>query len=52
MSQHILYCDKCEVYSMQEKCPVCDKKTLSRRPAKFSPQDKWGKYRRMAKKDE
>ncbi len=51
MSKHILYCEKCKVYSMELKCPVCNKKTVTRRPAKYSPQDKWGHWRRIAKEE-
>jgi H/ACA ribonucleoprotein complex subunit 3 len=36
---------------MTETCPKCGEKTNSTKPAKFSPEDKWGKYRRMAKKE-
>lgn len=50
MSRHILYCEKCKLYTMKEICSVCSSKTKSRKPAKFSPADKWGKYRRIAKK--
>lgn len=30
----------------------CDKKTISPKPAKYSPEDKYGKYRRIAKKQQ
>ena len=52
MSRHILRCDKCKVYTMKDKCPKCGEKTFSVVPAKFSPEDRMGKYRRMAKKEE
>ncbi len=50
MSKKILYCKSCDVFTLKEKCPKCGAKTLSTQPAKFSPEDKYGKYRRMAKK--
>ncbi|MFH0798455.1 MAG: RNA-protein complex protein Nop10 [Candidatus Woesearchaeota archaeon] len=50
MSKHILYCSSCKEFTMKENCPKCGAKVLSTKPAKFSPEDKWGKYRRMAKK--
>ncbi|MEM0128391.1 MAG: nucleolar RNA-binding Nop10p family protein [Thermoplasmatales archaeon] len=30
---------------MQSTCPVCGSKTVSSLPPRFSPQDKFGKYR-------
>ena len=34
---------------MKETCS-CGEKTVTQKPAKYSPDDKWGKYRRAAKK--
>ncbi len=34
---------------MKEKCPRCSGTTIEKKPPKFSPLDKWGKYRRIAK---
>lgn len=34
------------IYSMKEICPKCGGKTLSPKPPKYSPEDKYGKYRR------
>lgn len=50
MARHIFYCKDCDVFTMNESCPKCSKKALSTAPAKYSPLDKWGKYRQMAKK--
>ncbi len=47
----ILFCDKCREYTLKEKCPICEKKTIQNKPPKFSPEDKYGKYRRMTKND-
>ena len=33
---------------MKENC--CDEKTISLKPAKYSPEDKWGHWRREFKK--
>ena len=41
---------ECGQYTLKEKCPTCGKDTVSPHPAKFSPQDKYGKYRRLLKK--
>jgi len=50
--KHILKCTKCEQFTMKEKCPKCKIKTLSIRPAKFSPEDKYAKYRRKVKEEQ
>jgi len=48
---HLLYCKKCNEYTLDENCPVCNEKTISKNPPRFSPQDPYGKYRRKLKKD-
>jgi len=50
--KHILKCPKCHHYTLKETCPQCQTKTLSPKPPKFSPQDKYGQYRRKEKKPE
>ncbi|MEK6864767.1 MAG: RNA-protein complex protein Nop10 [Nanoarchaeota archaeon] len=52
MTKHILYCKSCGLYTMQPKCQKCGKATFSTKPAKYSPEDKWGKYRLKYKQDE
>ncbi len=44
----ILFCKECNTYTMEEK--HCNKKTIDPRPPKFSPEDKYAKYRREVKK--
>ena len=51
MSAHIFKCKSCNVYTMNDKCPKCGEKIFSPIPAKYSPEDPYGKYRREAKKD-
>lgn len=34
---------------MREVCNTCNVPTAEAKPPKFSPEDKYGKYRRMAK---
>ena len=46
---NILFCKKCEVFTLKAVCPKCKAKTVSASPAKFSPEDKYGAYRRIAK---
>jgi H/ACA ribonucleoprotein complex subunit 3 len=35
---------------MKDKCPKCGVKTQTVIPPKYSPEDRMGKYRRIAKK--
>jgi len=49
--KHILRCEKCRQYTMQPVCPKCRGKAVSTRPAKYSPDDPYGDYRREAKKE-
>jgi H/ACA ribonucleoprotein complex subunit 3 len=43
---------KCECgrYTLKELCPLCGKPTKYSQPARFSLEDRYGKYRRIAKK--
>ncbi len=49
MAKHILRCSACGNYTMEESCS-CGGKAVSVRPPKYSPEDPYGKYRRMAKR--
>lgn len=40
-------CRACGRYTMREICPSCGSKTGSPHPPKFSPEDRYGKYRRL-----
>jgi len=44
-------CPNCKRYTLKEVCPYCGKKTVSPHPPKYSPQDKFGKFRREALKE-
>ncbi|MHA2407310.1 MAG: nucleolar RNA-binding Nop10p family protein [Candidatus Ranarchaeia archaeon] len=47
MPKRLYRCVKCHHYSFsKEKCPICKGLMESAHPAKFSPEDKYGKYRR------
>ncbi|HEC94689.1 MAG TPA: RNA-protein complex protein Nop10 [Thermoplasmatales archaeon] len=50
MMSSIRYCTKCGVYTLQEKCRKCGNDTVVKKPARFSPQDHYGVYRRALKK--
>ena len=51
MSQ-ILYCRKCNNYTLDKLCKSCKENTVIKKPARYSPQDHYGKYRRELKKIE
>ncbi len=38
-------CTKCSRYTLKEACPACGAPTRIPHPAKFSPEDKYAKYR-------
>jgi H/ACA ribonucleoprotein complex subunit 3 len=40
---------KCCTFTLKEDCPKCGKKTKTVHPPKFSPEDRYGEYRRKAK---
>lgn len=40
---------RCCTYTMQKFCPICGKITKIAKPIKFSPPDRYGKYRRSLK---
>jgi len=42
-------CDNCGRYTFKEKCPVCGSPTRVPHPPRFSPEDKYVKYRLMIK---
>jgi len=52
MSSSIFKCFKCDVYTIKEKCPKCNKKTNTIKPPKFSLDYKYASYRRKVKKPE
>ncbi|MBN2014879.1 MAG: RNA-protein complex protein Nop10 [Candidatus Altiarchaeota archaeon] len=43
-------CPVCGTYSLQESCSECFSRTVSPRPARFSPIDPYGAYRREMKR--
>ena len=42
-------CNDCKIYSLRDKCKICNKETISVHPAKFSPDDKYMRYRILEK---
>jgi len=51
MAKHILLCPKCMKYTMSEKCSECGSIAATPKPAKYSPDDKYAKFRRQAKEE-
>ncbi|MCX6697260.1 MAG: RNA-protein complex protein Nop10 [Methanoregula sp.] len=49
MSGRIRRCTADHTYTLSLTCPACGKRTATAHPARFSVQDRYGKYRRMAK---
>ncbi|MGQ4870853.1 MAG: RNA-protein complex protein Nop10 [Candidatus Thorarchaeota archaeon] len=48
---HLFKCTVCHEYTLEEeRCPRCGGSVASPYPAKFSLQDKYGEYRRRAKR--
>ncbi|MFP4000635.1 MAG: RNA-protein complex protein Nop10 [Thermoplasmata archaeon] len=43
-------CLSCEEYTLQDHCERCGKKTVDPKPPKYSPEDKYGEYRRKQKR--
>ncbi|MFP4118689.1 MAG: RNA-protein complex protein Nop10 [Candidatus Woesearchaeota archaeon] len=51
MTSKILKCEKCGSYGLGETCSCGGTRVFSH-PPKYSPEDKYAKYRRMAKEQE
>ena len=48
MSNEMLKCQTCSSYGFDKDCP-CGGIRVFPKPPKYSPEDKYGKYRRLAK---
>lgn len=42
-------CSECGQYTLLPECPKCKGDTRNPHPPKYSPEDRYGKYRRLAK---
>jgi len=47
----IFKCAQCNKYTLQKTCPYCNINTINPKPAKFSPEDKFGYWRRQYKQE-
>ncbi|MEM4772713.1 MAG: nucleolar RNA-binding Nop10p family protein [Nanoarchaeales archaeon] len=50
-NKEIRKCRYCKMYTFKEICLRCKNKTFRVIPPKFSPEDKWGDYRRKNKRE-
>lgn len=50
--KHIKKCINCNIYTLSDTCEKCNTKTIIPKPPKYSPEDKYGDYRRQAKETE
>lgn len=41
-------CADCGRYTLNDACPMCSSRTVSPIPMKYSPEDRYGDYRRKA----
>ncbi|RDE15137.1 MAG: ribosome biogenesis protein [Candidatus Thorarchaeota archaeon] len=48
---HLFKCARCGKYTLHDDaCPICGGHVKDPQPARFSVQDKYGEYRRRAKR--
>ena len=38
-------CTNCKRYTLKDDCPQCDNKTVTAHPGRYSPDDKYARYR-------
>lgn len=49
----LLYrCKECDRYTLETICPNCGNQTKTPIPPRFSPEDKYGRYRRLIKREQ
>ncbi|HYB76379.1 MAG TPA: RNA-protein complex protein Nop10 [Nitrososphaerales archaeon] len=41
----MLKCVSCGRYTLEDKCPLCGAATVTVHPARFSPDDRYARYR-------
>jgi H/ACA ribonucleoprotein complex subunit 3 len=51
MKSLLFHCKNCDIYTLNSICPNCTTPTGQPAPPRFSPEDKYGKYRRKLKKE-
>jgi H/ACA ribonucleoprotein complex subunit 3 len=48
---HILKCKSCGTYGLTATCTKCGGPSVKPKPPKYSPEDKYGEYRRQYKEE-
>jgi H/ACA ribonucleoprotein complex subunit 3 len=51
MRSKIKKCRTCDLYTLKENCPICGALTSQTKPARFSPEDRYGRYRRALRQE-
>jgi H/ACA ribonucleoprotein complex subunit 3 len=51
MRSKIKKCRVCDLYTLKDVCPACGESTSQTKPARFSPEDRYGKYRRALRQE-
>lgn len=51
MKTHLRRCPGCKRYTLGATCSKCGGATLMPVPAKYSPEDRYGEYRRRLKRE-
>jgi len=41
-------CPRCREYTLKDECPICQAGTKVPVPPRYSPEDRYGRYRRKA----
>ena len=49
MRWRIRKCPQCKRYTLKYSCPICGSRTVVAHPHRFSPEDKYVRYRVLAK---
>jgi len=45
MKSLMLKCIDCGKYTLRDKCPYCGGRTVTAHPARYSPDDRYARYR-------
>ncbi|HPE62839.1 MAG TPA: RNA-protein complex protein Nop10 [Methanothrix sp.] len=51
MRSKIKKCRACNLYTLKDVCPICGASTSQTKPARFSPEDRYGRYRRALRQE-
>ncbi len=51
MRSKIKKCKACDLYTLRDICTLCGGATSPTKPARFSPEDRYGQYRRALQQE-